>query len=402
MKILTNNLSLKILAFICAIFVWSYVYITESRTVKLPFSIPIEVRGLDQSLTTVINPNQTSVYLSVTADHNAWQNLSEKNFIAYIDLTGVSEGTYEVDVKAASKNSSMTINTITPSKITVFVEKASTKEVPIQVKTEGDPSDGLVVSGTKPDPETATIKGPQSYLDKITTAQAIVKVEGESATISRTVSLKAIDSDGKEINNVSINPQDATVEVQIGKGGQAKILSITPQFIGKPATGKWLASYVVVPSSVRVIITGDVGDIKDISTQSINIDGLTTDKEFNVKLKNTEGVNLVDEDTTVKVSIQIQSVNTSKEQILGMRYSGLTNLKIQSITPNTITGIISGSSEILSGLNSDNSYISLDLSTFKTPGTYSIDILNSMIKLPSGATLVNFAPSAITVTLDNK
>ena len=402
MKILTNNFGLKILALLCALGVWSYVYITESRTVKLPFPVPVEIRGLDQALVAIIPPENSSVYLSVTAERNSWQSLSQEDFIAYIDLTGVETGNYEAEMKATAKNKALTVNSISPSRITVSIERASTKEVPIKVSTTGITAEGLVVSGTSIDPVTATIKGPQSYLDKITATEAKVELNGESTTVSKNVTLIAIDASGQEVSGVTINPVDVTVEIQITKGGQSKLLPISPKFEGKVATGKWISGYLVFPQSINVTMNSEALDTKFIETKSINVDGLSANKDFTVKLNIPKGIEVDDGSISIKVSVTIDSVATTKDQVLGLNSNGLTNLKVITITPNTVTAVISGSSDALQSANSGNSYIDVDLSNYKTPGTYSIDIKPDMIKLPSGASIVSFAPSAVTFVLENK
>lgn len=396
------NIGLKILALAGAFCIWSYVYITESKNIQLPFNIPIECKGLDQGLVSLINPQQSSVYLTVNAQRNSWQNFKKDDFVAYVDLTGIGEGNYEAEVKATSKNPSASIVSISPSKITLSVEKETMKEVPVQAKTKGKPGELLTVTALRTEPTTATVKGPKGAVDKVLSAVAIIDVEGMSTNKTQNIDLKSLDEQGNELQNISFNPKDVIVEVEIGRGNLNKLISILPKIEGVTASGKWMTGYLVTPSSVSVALNGELEDLKFIETLPININNLDTDREFTTKLKVPNGVDIEDKDLSIKILITVSSINSTKEQPLGFSFSNLSGLKISSFTPNKITGVVSGANDILNVANSGNCYFDIDLSNYKTPGTYSIDLNNSMLKLPGGITLVSFMPSAISITLENK
>lgn len=402
MKILKNNFSIKLLALFLASLLWIFVYVSEARTVKLPFSIPIETRGLDESLVAVISPEESNAYLTVIAEKNSWEKLTPEDFAVYVDLLGKKEGNYSVTVQYSAKNPNVSITEINPSVINIAVEQASTKLVSVVAKYSGVPASGLVVRETKFEPDKVTIKGPKSIIDKTAVAEALIELNGESSNIEKNVAIIGKDVNSNEIAGLIYDPEEVKASISIGKGGLSKQLIIKPAFNGTPAKGKWISGFTVDPSNALTIISGENSDLKYIETNKIDVSGLTESKDFQVSLNLPEGVSLNESIEKVKVSVEISGQSTTKEVVLGLKYSSLTNLKVSAISPNQVSGLVSGSSDLLAGLDANNSFITFNLANYNSPGTYTLDITNSMVTLPSGVSLVSYVPSALSITLVNK
>jgi YbbR domain-containing protein len=77
-------------------------------------------------------------------------------------------------------------------------------------------------------------------------------------------------------------------------------------------------------------------------------------------------------------------------------------LQISDIITDPIKVLISGPASILNQLTTENVSIELDLSNYKSSGTYTLDINKDAIKTPENTTYVRYNPSAITVKIDNK
>ena len=78
------------------------------------------------------------------------------------------------------------------------------------------------------------------------------------------------------------------------------------------------------------------------------------------------------------------------------------SLKVTTITPTSVSTIVSGLTSILQNLSGADVKLKLDLAPYKSAGTYSVSIKNSFFVLPEGVSLTSFLPSSIDVTLDNR
>jgi len=401
-KFITNNWPAKIMCLILAIVLWGYVAVGESQVDNFPGEIALETKNVPENLVAITDVER--VQIKISADRNIWNRLSSNSFTAYIDLNGLSEGTYETDVIVKSNVGNVEIVDVAPQKILVRLEKVAKKIIPVKLQVEGDAGEGLVAGDAKIEPENIEISGAKSIIEKILDATAIIKLNGETENIEKTVALSALDAEGEEIKNINFNPKEVKVSLPIVKAGTTKTVGIKVKTSGKPKAGYWISQITTIPSDIT--IKSNSGVLKGtnyIETKTIDVEGASQNISRTIDLDLPSGVTTIDNIATIKIEIKISPTNLDKEISANIAYENLSGLlKVDGLDPNNIKVMASGPSDILNNLSGSNVQLKINLSNYKSAGSYSIDIDKSMISVPGGVSISSFVPSSVKVNLSNK
>lgn len=402
-KIITNNLVAKIVCLVIASGFWIFIISQEAKIDNFPGSIPLEIKNLPENL--VVVKDTDGVEIKIIADRSIWKKLSSSSFKAYLDVSGLNQGTHEIPVSVSSNVSDVQIVEINPAKIMVSLEPIISKTVPVKEKVEGDPAENMMVKNIKFDINNVDISGPQSILERISQAYAMITLNNEDTNLTKKVPLKVFNDKNEEYTNISFDPNEVEANITISKAAQTKSIGIKVNTEGKPASGYWISQINCNPSIVSISgPASNLADINYLETQRISVEGLSSSKIQLISIDLPEGVNLLDDQNDqISVEIQLSNIESSKQIIAGFNYLNLGNsLKVASIEPTNINVIFSGSQEKLGNINSDQIKVNLDLSSFNQTGTYAIDLNENMISKPEGVSVITFIPSSIRIILSNK
>lgn len=402
-KIITHNFLAKLVCLILAIGVWVYVTSGESKIDSFPGGLPLSLKNTPANL--VVVKDVDTINLKISAEKGIWRTLTAKNFEAYVDLSGLGEGVHELPVNVKSDINDVKIIDINPAKVMVRLEPSVTKTVPVEAKIEGSAAEGMIAGEPEFYPEKVDITGAKSYVEKVTKATVVIKLDGESEKIDKTMPLLAYDDQDKLIKEITFKPVEVEVSLPIIKGGNTKTVGIVAKTSGSPQSGYWVSQIVVSPAVV--VITGTstaLGKTDYLETRSINIDGATSEKKQFISLNLPLGITLLDEkQAQVEVTIFLASISSQKEVTASLNYQNLANnLSISGTDPTSVKVLISGSSDRLQSLDSSKVVLNLDLSKYNSAGTFAIDISKSSVTIPDGLQIISVVPSSIRVTLGNK
>jgi len=400
-RLITHNLGMKFVALFLASGLWIFVAASANNVAKFPGSIPVKTVNLSPNLVAIYDTKEVSIKLS--ADPTIWKQLSSDDFNAFIDLNGLSAGTYDLKVAVSANKPNIQVVEVNPDMVMVRIEPIEKKEVPIAAVISGQAADGLTTGNIDFTPDKVEISGPKSIVDTIGTVSAEIKLAGEAESFSRTVPLKILNDKGEVISGVTINPVETTVAVKIVKAGNNKTVGIKVLTTGFPASGYYISNIVCDPATIDVIGQDSaLRQIQSIETLPIDISNQSETLAKSVALTLPSGISLQkDANQKVKVTISFSGSPITKEINATINNQNMASgLKVSSLTPATIKVIVSGLSNILDPLSSSDVVLNLDL-TGKTVGTVGIDITKEMFKLPTGVSIVSFLPSSISVNLTN-
>lgn len=401
-KKILNNWPIKIGSIFLAILFWLYVSSTSAKVDNFPGGISLDFHNIPEN--TVAISDTQNIEVEIAAEKNIWTKLSSSSLTASANLSGLTEGTYELPVEIQSIISDVEIVDYNPSTILVRIEPRIKKTVPVNVKIEGEAGDGLVSAIPIIEIEEVTASGPKSEIENLSEATALVRLDGESDEVKKITKLIALDSDNEKINTISFEPAEIEVTVPIVKAETTKTVGLKVVTDGQPASGYWISSINTNPSTLT--ITGDssvIKNITNISTKSIEIDAIEKSINTNATLDVPEGVSLVDQVSSVKVEINLSQTTTSKTvqpQIITLNISPV--LEVFSIDPQSIEVNVSGPVSKLSELENDDISLNIDLKNYLTASTYTIDVNKDMFNAPEGITVTSFAPSSIGIVLNQK
>lgn len=415
-KSLTNNIGLKLLAFIFAFMLWLLVVNIDDPVGSKTFeNIPVtiehsEVVTQDQRSYQVLDGTDT-VSVSVSATRSVLEKISAENIVATADMRELyleSQIPIEITIPGYEFESA----TASPRNVQVKIEQNKSDTFPITVTTTGTVRDGYVLGNVQADPERVTVNGPESVIDQISKVVAEVNVSGLSSDSSIDATLTYYDADNNEISaeQLANNLGTTGVKVNVTLYHTARI-PVTVDTSGVTAADGYIISEVSwTPEEIQLAGEEDVLEaLKEIRipADAIDITSISqrTEKTVDITPYLPEGTRLVDENgNNILVTARVAKEGTKSFDI-----------PVGSITVNnldddlTISGYgsgddlevhIGGPQAQLDSLELGDLSVSIDLKSCTKAGEYEVPVT---ITLPSDASDCSVETSVtVKVTLEQR
>lgn len=364
-------------ALILAFTAWVAAVNSSDPSEMKAFSQPVSIHILGQDPKMVIQGDITStINVVLNAPKSSWTSLNSNGSLikAYIDLSGLTEGTYQVPVQVQVDVRPMQIASVTPQTITVTLDRLTSKTFPVSLVMTGEPEIGYETGAAVLSPESITISGPASQVEQISQLRATVSLVQAKENIDATVPVQAVDQSGDPIEGLTYSPKSITAAIPLNQKGGYRNVVVTVITQGKLADGYRLSNITVNPPTVTVY-SSDPAKVEAlpgyVETQPINLDSLRSDINMPVDLSLPEGVSLVGQQ---QVAIQI-GINAIQSSIsftnLNITVTNLSAGLFADISPDTVDVILSGPLPVLDKIKAENIQVVLDLKD-KLPGTYQL------------------------------
>ncbi len=397
-KRITNNLTVKLICFSLAAFLWIYVTAGQNSVGKFPSSLKIKTINVSAGLVAIYD-NKT-VEIKIMAEPRVWKSLSSSSFSAYVDTSSLTAGTYELPVNVVSSVPGVQVVERNPDKIFVTLEPIITKKVGISKKIEGSAGDGLIAGTVEFEPSQVEASGPKSLIESLTEATATISLNGETSNVKKTVPIIALDEKGDTINSIQFVPSEVVANITIVKASNNKTVGIKVKTTGTPKTGYYVSNIATVPGTID--ITGPqsaIADLNYIETHTIDIDNISSNTEQEVLLKTPSGVALqAGSPSKVLIRITVSPVETSREITAKVKYEKDAAIEVESMDPGQVRVVVSGPAELISTLTPNDVILTFDLKG-KEEGIERYTLSAANFTVPNGVTIVSILPSSIKITL---
>jgi YbbR domain-containing protein len=163
--------------------------IVGKQTAERGVSVPVELRNVPRDLELTGDP-VNAVDVRVRASPGLINSLEAGKLLATIDLQGASEGERIVQLTQdmIQVPFGFRVVKITPSLLTLNLERTQRKQVPVRPRVIGRPAAGHEIAGVASDPAEVRVAGPRSRVREIESAfTEPVSVEGATAGVSEVV-----------------------------------------------------------------------------------------------------------------------------------------------------------------------------------------------------------------------
>ena len=341
--------------------------------------------------------NTDIVSVKVKAKRSVLNVLNAENIMVEANMKELSLGTQvPLSVSISGFEGLYSEATTTPQNMQVQIEENASKKFPIISKTRGDVRGGFAVGTTSVNPETVTLQGPESVINRIDKVVAEVNVSGVAKDVVIPSELVIYDADENVIDATvltnNLGEDGVTVSVKIN---EVKKIPLRFETSGiTVAEGHVLGHVEAEPSEVQVAGTKrKVEELKEIfiPKEVLSVKNLSEKTEVVVDITPylPEGIQLVDENAgSVAVTIHVEQGGTKTITIP----SG--SIKVINIPPGMkwshedteeVTLRIAGSDDVLNELTLDAESVYINLVNFQTVGVHQVPV---EVNLPPGASLV--------------
>lgn len=383
----------KVGSIIIALLIWGFVIVTQNPLSDTMFTVPLEVRNLSSELAMLETTNQVQVRVQGTSAELA--NLSSGDIVAYVDMTGVQEGSATVEVKVEVPENVQLVS-FTPTSIAVELEPVESSSFPLEVKLTGTPEENYTLLDAVLSPSEITLAGAANYIQKVGTVFVNVDVTGLTDNYNKNLQVEVLDTNGNNITSYfTISPSVASVIIPVVYDMPEKSVAINPAVIGVPATGYEISRIVVEPSTVRAF--GDLEVLNTLyylETEPIDVSGLRNTHTQTVDIIHGNNITLSESTVTVVVQIEPVSKATFVRDIIHAQNLA-TNLSCD-LPSVEMEVVVSGPETDINAITANDIVPYIDFSGITSAGEYTLPL---SVTLPANISLVSLTPQQVTVTV---
>ena len=211
---LLNNLGLKVLSVILALFLWAVV--VGEQKVEVTINVPLEIGDGPHNMVVVNDPADTleihvrgpkTLVSTLTPAEIAVEGLP-KNFVEGENLITIRPDMIQVP-------RGIEVVEVVPHRVRVVMEAVVEREVEVSPRIEGTPPQGYVVKQVTSIPSRIRMAGPRSDLRRLTRIYTVpINLDGHNASFTTRAMLEPM---GRQIRLLDDAPIMVAVEIGTAK-----------------------------------------------------------------------------------------------------------------------------------------------------------------------------------------
>ena len=248
------NVYFKVLAVVLAVFVW-FLARKSGEPIQMSFYAPVVFKNISPSFQVTSDPPQVNIVVYT----NSRDSFNPQEIQAVIDLDKAQEGTlsYVLTENHILSPVKVEITRIHPSQITVRIEELIEKSFSIKPRYQGTPKKGYLMRDIRIIPDTLTMRGPRSVLEKLDHVSAHeIELEGLKESVTMRVDL---DLPRGNVQIIDQNVDFYSAEITIDS------LPIKKRFDKVPVQLSNVEYVSVInPKTFNVFVEGPEGIIKEL------------------------------------------------------------------------------------------------------------------------------------------
>jgi YbbR domain-containing protein len=391
---LVYNWPLKLMALALATLLYAGLVVSQNAQTQ-PVSVPID--GSNQPVGTILIGSLgevSEIRYFVTDQSNV--TITSANFSARVDLAQVQPGPQSQSLRVVVESADPRVQVLsaTPAFVSVKLEQVEPKTVPVVV-IPGTVPDGLDIKPPQQSIQTATVRGAQSDIARVTQVRAVVPVDTSGIDIDRDFPLSPVDELGEVVRGVDVEPSTVRVTMTVIKDRTTATVPIVPAIVGNLGAG---FEVVRVTLSVPVVsLVGDAADLADIataSTQPISIEGRTSDLDTTVAFDLPQGVAAA-APQQVQVHVFVRAVTQSRTFNAGIVLSGQQANRTYTLSIDQTLVTIGGSPASLDTLSGATLVVTANVAGLDV-GAHEVTMT---LSVQAGLSVLAISPPTVTVTV---
>lgn len=294
----------KIMSLFAAIVIWIYAVETESPAYEDTFQVPVTITGVPSGLS-VISGGNITVELTVRGKRSEINAVDVADIEVIADASEVTgEGIYSLTAVNTVLPGNLMLVDIYPESVSVYLGTTASKQLPISVELRNYTVEaGYTLESTLNDVTSLTVRGPKNELEKITRAVVIIEPGRISSSITASGTVTLIGENGEVYSNPYVTANVTNVLVRIDVHTY-KTIPLTVDF----KYGYLDSDSVDIklePSTVTLKGTVEsLEGIDSINVYTVDETVLNTDTTTSVGIDIPSGIQLIDSNSKVKITIK--------------------------------------------------------------------------------------------------
>ncbi len=409
-RMLTNNLGLKILSVVLAVFTWLIMVNVSNPLVTVTQTVPVEFTNesvLKDAGLTYESMSRGSVTVSYKIHVRDESRVSANDFAAYADLAQLYDVTGAIPVqteitsflaRSLVQSGSVSAN---PPVVRVQTEPIQTKTFVLEVHIEGTPAEGYETGETVLTPPYVSVTGAESAVGQISSLGVEISVEDADADLSGEAPVCFYDANGnqmKQSEKITLDTAQASYNVTMLL---VKELAIDYKVTGTAADGYRFRGVESDIDSITVVgLRSALAGLNtlEISDPSLDLNSASGDVVSEIDLTGflPEGVSVVDDQPAMAmVTLRVEQLETRifEYDVGSIDLTGQRNGYEYIPSAPSLVLQIRGLAEDLDELDADRIRVRIDVSRME-PGARS---LRPTVELEDGFELMGVSEVLVTV-----
>lgn len=347
-----------------AFFVWVIATLDSDPILERSFArIPIRVEH-DPGLL-VTEQRTLTAMVRVRAPQSTLDQLEMDDIQVTADLRDMGPGEHVVNLQATvSRRASLDT---TPRRITVKLETAQEKLIPVEVVISETLPRGYEIEGGSPilSASQVLVSGPQSQVEQVAAAQVVLNLSQRRNPFSDELRLLPVDVDGETVENVTIEPATLQVTVPVQTRSDIRQVTVTPNILADTLSAGYALSSIEYEPQV-MLISGPPDALESapgtLFTEPIDLTGRTADFELTTTVVLPNESLFVIGGQSVSISMGITPLLASRQfDRISVEIIGLGDGLETTISPQEVTVLMTGPQILLDTLEADDVRAVLDL-----------------------------------------
>ncbi|MDO5754691.1 MAG: CdaR family protein [Tissierellia bacterium] len=395
-----NKTFVKIFSLLLAILLWSFVMRSENPKITMEIrNIPIimeNMKSVEEKGLIILQPLEPKINVEVKGKRNILHRLDRNKIIASVDMSKIDEEN-EIAPIHVTLPKEVELAGLSSNEITFHIDHMEQKTIQLTIEKIGElPDKLLVVDNIQLSPNSITMKGPSSRLQRVDRARVLVDLSTvtENDIVNRSIEL--VDKDDEIVEGVDLSTSSTNVSIHLHHSKQVDVELITQ---GEVNNHFFLESLELIDK--KVLITGPqnkISSIEKIETLPIKLDELDKSTTWEQALNLPDQIEITGEKDTVRVKAIVDNIQERKFEIPGNRievHDVREGTEYQLNMTGKIQVILKGSKKDLDNINTDKIQLSISLGN-NLEGSYSLPI---QVQVPEPLQLHSITPGQIKVEI---
>ncbi len=161
----------------------------------------------------IVGEKYANVNVKLSGQTNDFINVTEADIRAEVDLKNFDEEADSIQINFCVPNNLRLVDK-SISEVPIKIEKVISKEIKVEIKQEGTPSDNLAVLLGSVIPESVVVEGASSKVDQAAKAIALQNMEEIKSNTTRNVPITIVDSNDEEIVGLKLSQNFVNVSFE--------------------------------------------------------------------------------------------------------------------------------------------------------------------------------------------
>ena len=309
MRMLRENILLKIISLATALMIWAYASSERAGVPSRPVVAEVVPVGAPApGLSVEVKP--TMVTVDVVGPPAQLDALADGAVKAIVDIGLARPGMKALPVtRFAAPPEAPAITFPKQSRsVAIEVRTAARKRMQIGAEYRNEPPFGKRYATPRIEPAWADVEGPRDAVERV--AALVVRLSPAGKDLREQAPIAAVDRAGISVEEVRVDPPTAYVEVDLQDIAATRELIVSPVLRGKVEDPFVVSAVVCEPALVTV--SGPPGDLIALthaSTVAIALDGIRADTTRQVPLDLPRGVTAKNGQGLVSVTIRVRDAS---------------------------------------------------------------------------------------------